>query len=343
MKHSGISRLETAIEKFRSRGGRVVAIVGVSQKNTSQQGLSALRKLTDALYVYHSEDLYQTFHPKIYAIEETGVSAHVFIGSSNLTAGGLYTNYEADFEHVFDLTNPSEVEAYRSVEEMISSYSDTSSDCCLSVTQEVFDQLVMGRYLGNEEVKSERGVLDRGEDGKHKPLFGRERFVPPPVEIISQPHKGDHIAPAITLGQGFWKRLSNNDVSLTSSPGQIIIPIRFLPLFPDFSERTTNPNGAQQAHIFFTIAYTNVEGNRYQINNVRAIHYIPAPDHPRPNQEIRFTFRNQTILESLNKDDILVFRRTDNPEIWFDVVHVLCGTDVLDDISFGSQRFAAII
>lgn len=97
-KRSGISRLRETLDQYRRKGGKLVAIVGVDQKTTSIQGVQLLLELSDELYVFHSESFSQTFHPKVYVLEHHDIDASVIIGSGNLTAGGLYTNYEAFYE-----------------------------------------------------------------------------------------------------------------------------------------------------------------------------------------------------------------------------------------------------
>ena len=87
----GVSLLKPSLEKFRTSGGHIKAVVGIDQGNTTAQGLKLLLPLCDELYVYHSASPVQTFHPKVYVFE-SGEKAIVFIGSSNLTTGGLFTN-----------------------------------------------------------------------------------------------------------------------------------------------------------------------------------------------------------------------------------------------------------
>ncbi len=66
-------------------------IVGVSEGGATQEGLALARELSDQAYVFH--DPRRTFHPKVYFA--TGANQHsLFVGSSNLTAGGLGWNYE---------------------------------------------------------------------------------------------------------------------------------------------------------------------------------------------------------------------------------------------------------
>ena len=72
---------------------RVRIIVGIDQQNTTYDALKQLSKISDNLFVFHSESIAQTFHVKCYWL--SGVSDCWYaIGSNNLTAGGLFSNYE---------------------------------------------------------------------------------------------------------------------------------------------------------------------------------------------------------------------------------------------------------
>ena len=55
VKASGLSRIQSDIERFKSSGGHVKAVVGVGQRNTSIQGLQLLLQLCDEAYIYHNE------------------------------------------------------------------------------------------------------------------------------------------------------------------------------------------------------------------------------------------------------------------------------------------------
>jgi len=92
-KNSGVLRIKDALERFRKRGGKVNAYVGVDLGGTSYEALTTLLLHTDSLNVVHSEKD-QTFHAKIYQFvgKDKGL---VVVGSHNLTGGGLWTNFES--------------------------------------------------------------------------------------------------------------------------------------------------------------------------------------------------------------------------------------------------------
>ena len=346
-KKSGVIRIKDAIELFRERGGRVIATIGLDQKISTIQGLQMIYEISDELYVFHSEALYQTFHPKVYVLEAENEKAQVFIGSSNLTSGGLFTNYEANQDVIFNLSQNEDRAEYENIRSMIESYKNIDSPCCRLVDEELLTQLNERGYLANEEVTNgaiiRRGEIEEGED-RGEQLFGTERFTPPAVRIVTEAEEpgGEEIPIVQPVGVGFWKKLSNNDVSPTSSPGQIIIPMRFLSIFPEFSAWQTTATGARQADVFFNVIFTDFENRRYRIDAVRGIHYIPAPHHPRPNQELRFTFRDQDIFNLLQLDDMLVFRRTNMPDIWFDIKQLREGSEEYIRYSEQGNRFGSL-
>jgi HKD family nuclease len=92
-KKSGLGRVWDALEAFRSQGGTVTLLVGVSEGGATKEGLELAMKIADASYVFH--DPRRTFHPKVYFTASSTGERSLLVGSSNLTAGGLSWNYEA--------------------------------------------------------------------------------------------------------------------------------------------------------------------------------------------------------------------------------------------------------
>lgn len=97
----GLIRLANALDEFRGRGGRAVLIVGIDEGIASRPGLALALSLFDTVSVLHDRGG-RTFHPKIYLVEGEA-RARLFVGSSNLTAAGLYFNFEASLEAEFAL------------------------------------------------------------------------------------------------------------------------------------------------------------------------------------------------------------------------------------------------
>ncbi|TFB59646.1 phospholipase D family protein [Cryobacterium sp. Sr3] len=91
-KRSGLGRVADQLATFRAGGGHVEMIVGVSEGGATKEGLTLARELSDKAFVFH--DPRRTFHPKVY-LATGGLQHSLFVGSSNLTAGGLGWNYES--------------------------------------------------------------------------------------------------------------------------------------------------------------------------------------------------------------------------------------------------------
>jgi hypothetical protein len=104
--------------------------------------------------------------------------------------------------------------------------------------------------------------------------------------------------------------LSQNDVSLRDSPGQIIIPVAFLPFFGPLTVQKdeSSSGGPRQEQAFVPVNF--VDGAFQKTVTARVILYEPAATHKRQNSEVRFTFRDRDILTRLAKDDVLAFSRS---------------------------------
>lgn len=90
-------RLLAAVEN-----GTVLRLtVGIDLGGTSREVLEELVAWNCEVFVYHNPIVRATFHPKVYLFE-TRQAAVLFIGSNNLTDGGLYTNYEAATRYSFE-------------------------------------------------------------------------------------------------------------------------------------------------------------------------------------------------------------------------------------------------
>jgi len=99
-----IVRLSPHIAASRHAGADIRFVIGIDHHSTTIEALREILTLgTDAKIVKNPRPGH-TFHPKIYLFEATGQRAELVIGSSNLTEGGIFTNYETVVWLSFDLT-----------------------------------------------------------------------------------------------------------------------------------------------------------------------------------------------------------------------------------------------
>ena len=95
-KGSGLGAVP-ALEQLSARGGQVELLAGVDFQLSDLDAVARFERPPSAARVYVRPDADErvVFHPKVYLLE-TAESATVIVGSSNLTAGGLVGNLEAN-------------------------------------------------------------------------------------------------------------------------------------------------------------------------------------------------------------------------------------------------------
>ena len=84
--------LASSIQVAKNNFEELSIIVGVDQNGTSKKALLALCELEANSFVFYQKEA-PIFHPKIYLFE--GKENRLIIGSSNLTAQGLFGNIES--------------------------------------------------------------------------------------------------------------------------------------------------------------------------------------------------------------------------------------------------------
>lgn len=97
-----LRRFKRLIHDLSVAGAHIRFVIGVDMGGTSREVLQELIGWPAEVFVYKNRRSHVTFHPKIYLVE-TSERADLFIGSNNLTDGGLYTNYESTVHITYDL------------------------------------------------------------------------------------------------------------------------------------------------------------------------------------------------------------------------------------------------
>ena len=155
-KRSGLTRAAPALRTVRARGGRVLAVVGVSEGGATEQGMRDLIDLADEAYVYYHPG--RTFHPKVY-LAEGDDRAVLLVGSHNMTAGGLAWNYEAALWCTLDLNQAED----RRVRDDVVAYVDrlvSERGACVALDAGTLERLLAdGTLLVQDERRAHRGRL----------------------------------------------------------------------------------------------------------------------------------------------------------------------------------------
>jgi hypothetical protein len=338
VKFSGVSRLYDALKAFQQAGGTSILAVGIDHKGTSKEGLKYLRDVVNQVFVYHDNSpLRRTFHSKLYIFEQKDTNAILLLGSGNLTAGGLFTNYESHVRVELDLSRSDDQAFYREVRTKCEAFFDISSGCVRELTEELYAQLQV--ELPDESVASAEDEAASETEAELKQtnnadierplsqilkLFGSSKLSPAPRADISLSRQRESDASAVSSEESdetavqqpsgalrmFWKTLSSNDVSTTSSPGQIVIPLMFRSFFEPLPQTKAADAGGKGRQWDSTFRLDFADGTFIRSVQARCIVYEPETGHPRQNTECRFTFRDQAILERLSAGDIIVFQQT---------------------------------
>lgn len=101
-KEGPVLRLAPHLKQFRATGGTAEAVIGVDHQGTSLQALRLALAELDRVFIWHHPSPFTTFHPKLY-IFDGDEQGDLYLGSNNMTVGGLETNCEAGVLLSYDL------------------------------------------------------------------------------------------------------------------------------------------------------------------------------------------------------------------------------------------------
>ncbi len=146
-KRSGVSLLRPALDAFVQDGGALEVVAGIDHRGTSRQGLEELLAVTPNVFIFRDNRQNCTFHTKLYLFERTGAEAAAYVGSSNLTAGGLYSNYETNVRYDLDLSAPADATQYQALTQVF----QQARQYALPLTSTLMADLGQRGWLGNED------------------------------------------------------------------------------------------------------------------------------------------------------------------------------------------------
>ncbi len=176
-----IQRIAPNILEAKARGASINIVVGFDVQSTSAEALKRINSIGVNSILVHNARGGHTFHPKIYLFEATGKRAEVFVGSNNLTDGGLYTNYEASTRTVFEF--PSDDEEYAQFFGSLDVYLNPADSTSKPLTNELLELLIKrGDVPTEKEIRKNRAKTLRPKRRGNIPKspFGVEKIKRPP-------------------------------------------------------------------------------------------------------------------------------------------------------------------
>jgi HKD family nuclease len=324
-KSAGITTITAASEAFIASGGNLHVFVGVDQNGTSVEALRQLVSFVPEPWVVHNPGV--TFHPKLYLFTSE-TAAHLIVGSSNLTPGGLYNNIEASVVVSLDLTKEDEA---RLVKDLIESLT--------SLPPQIVQRLDEGLI---QDLIDEGLVLDEGAIAARSPrkaLAGRPagRFSHVPLPRPSRRVEAGlpHAEPKPKQGENF------GDGDFFSGPTLFVMTLghRDAQQLRGYSRDVYIPLVARDASPSFWLwpgGFVTPKSNAKGTFLERRIATMLHPPHGAPIQDARrlYSYKERSefrlnagpVLTGSAEGDIIVFEKSALPGVELEVSVIPAGS-----------------
>lgn len=184
-------QLANELQAF-SRRSDVTISVGVDQGGTSLEGLEDLWRVLDGhgeVYVFQhppspGDRASRTFHPKVFLFRNADW-ARMWVGSGNLTQGGLYNNYEAGIGASLDLKQAEHAHLLGQIEAALDEWSDDALPQCQLLDPTLLGRMHLPGQLPREaelrrESRTARGSRRSGGGRQRRGVFAAPAAPPEP-------------------------------------------------------------------------------------------------------------------------------------------------------------------
>jgi hypothetical protein len=178
------ARLTPHILESKGLGSEIHIVVGIDLLGTPVEALQEILAWGVDSRVFKNPKPGHTFHPKLYLFEATGQRAEMFIGSSNLTDGGLYSNHEVNIRLQFDLKQDNA--SYLILRGSLEHYLAPSGPTVQPLTEDLIDILIARGDIEHAKQQQKRPSTDT------EPAGSTEQAEPKPPS----PFESEDISPA---------------------------------------------------------------------------------------------------------------------------------------------------
>jgi len=159
-----VARFKTPLRNLHEAGAEIRVVVGVDMGGTSKEVLQELATWPVEVFIFKNKRSGVTFHPKIYLVERPD-SAEIFVGSNNLTDGGLFGNYEGAARVVYQL--PNDAAAFGQAKNELSKFLDPQPPVARRLDAAYLARLkARGDIPSDAEVRQRRKVARMGPSVK---------------------------------------------------------------------------------------------------------------------------------------------------------------------------------
>jgi HKD family nuclease len=151
---AGVVGLANHIEAAKKCFNNLNLIVGIDEEGTSKEALYEINNLKINSYIFYQEES-PIFHPKIYLFEGERV-AKLILGSSNLTARGLFGNVESSLLIEF---SSQDMEGKNLLTELKNYYSrlfDFTDPNLFKITETIIQDFIDKGIVPNEAIRNRK-------------------------------------------------------------------------------------------------------------------------------------------------------------------------------------------
>lgn len=285
----GLKNIIEEVIAFKGAGKEVVLYVGVDLNATSKEALESLLDHKILTYIIYSPNNI-IYHPKIYTF--TGdENKRAIVGSSNLTASGLFQNFEASVSVDFAADDDKGNEFLSSIYDHFNGIINHENSSCQLLTLEVLEILLESKVVlpesvtrsKNNKIKKEYGQKDTIINSRLLALFGKVKGKRPPkgyrktvvkkelisegTEIIVIDETTDLVAGSMWIETGLMTGGSRNilDLSKKGKLGNVnkFGSVSYFGIDPDAPETTRDIDiifggkNYKGNHVFYTEGNSN--------------------------------------------------------------------------------------
>jgi HKD family nuclease len=168
---SGINPLSSSLKKAIEKGVLIEGVIGIDVGGTSLSAIETLKSILPAgsLFIYYDPQD-EIFHTKLFIVKANDKKAAIIIGSSNLTAGGLFNNLELVTSIELSLRKESDNLLY---EEFLKTFIKIKeSNNSKPVTSRLLSRLKRLKIFGKGELLSKKRFVKTKGREKLAKIFG---------------------------------------------------------------------------------------------------------------------------------------------------------------------------
>ena len=158
---AGVVGLSECIESGADFFETLNLIVGIDQEGTSKKALKEIDELGINSYLFYQKES-PIFHPKIYLFEGENDTT-LIVGSSNLTARGLFGNIESSLMVEFKNDNPDGIKLLKELKDYYKTLFDFTDPNLFKISPDIINQFVNEGIVPTRKVWKKKHKKDTSE------------------------------------------------------------------------------------------------------------------------------------------------------------------------------------